>query len=182
MKIDKPPEHLDIEPLAQSGGTIGGHDLLSNYKRLMAESKDVAPDAVLVWQAQGELRVDLSAGAQSWLRLTVQTRLPLTCQRCLNRVDVVVKVDQHFRFVENEQTAQEQDEICEEEVLAISHDLNLAELIEDEVLLALPLIPRHEICPVPVKLAAVDAGFRDAPTEKPNPFAVLDKLRTDRSS
>lgn len=177
MKQDRPPQHLDIGAFTQSQRVIKGRDLLSNYPRLMSEAHGIDPVAVLNWQASGQLRNDGVAGQQDWLHLTADTRLALICQRCLTRVDVAVKVDQQFRFVDSEQSAQEQDEICEEEVLAMNHDLNLADLIEDEVLLALPLIPRHDVCPVAVKMTAADPDFVASPAEQPGPFAALAKLR-----
>jgi uncharacterized protein len=73
-----------------------------------------------------------------------------------------------------------QDETSEEDVLALSRDFNLFELIEDEVLMSLPLVPRHEVCPVAVKLAVVDPDFESALEDKPKPFAALAKLRTSK--
>lgn len=177
MQPDRPPHHLDIGLFTQSQRAIGGRDWLSSYPRLMAEAPGMDCATALNWQASGQLRSDGAAGRQDWLHLTVDTRLSLICQRCLTSVEVAVKVDQQFRFVDSEQSAQEQDEICEEQVLAMNHDLDLADLIEDEVMLALPLIPRHEVCPVAVKMTVADPGFAESPTGAPRPFAALAKLR-----
>jgi uncharacterized protein len=49
-------------------------------------------------------------------------------------------------------------------------------LIEDEVLMDLPVVPRHAVCPVPVKLATADPDFELAAV-KPNPFAALSALK-----
>jgi len=43
-----------------------------------------------------------------------------------------------------------------------------------------PVAPRHETCPVPVKMSAVDADFEPAGAEKENPFAVLGRLKTGK--
>ena len=59
----------------------------------------------------------------------------------------------------------------------LSKSLDLHELVEDELLMSVPPGPKHEECPAPVKLQAADADFVDAPTEKPNPFAVLQQLK-----
>ena len=46
----------------------------------------------------------------------------------------------------------------------------------DELLLALPLVPMHEVCPVPVRMSAGE--LPDLPEEKkPNPFAALSALK-----
>ena len=50
------------------------------------------------------------------------------------------------------------------------------ELIEDELLLAMPIVPRHEVCPEPL-VATVDE-LPDDPA--PNPFAALAALKTTK--
>jgi len=182
MKQESPPLHLDIKAFAQAAKAIGGRDLLSKYARLLAETHGLGAENPLTWWAQGELRRDLAGSEQVWLHLTVATGLALTCQRCLGLVDVPVAVDQYFRFVDSEQAAQAQDDASDEDVLALSQDFNLANLIEDEVLLALPLIARHETCPVEVKLAVADPAFEAVSAQKRQPFAVLAALRSDKSN
>jgi uncharacterized protein len=52
-------------------------------------------------------------------------------------------------------------------------------LVEDELLMALPLVPMHEICPEPVVMGVADEGVpqgEDAPPRK-NPFAELARLK-----
>ncbi|MDO8249724.1 MAG: YceD family protein [Rhodoferax sp.] len=182
MKQESPPTHLDVKAFAHSASKIAGHDLLPKYERLMEETQGLGADRMLNWSAQGEVRIDEAGAEQVWLHVTVDVSLPLTCQRCLGPVDIAVTVNQSFRFVGSEEAAEAQDEEAEEDVLALSQDFKLADLIEDEVLMALPVVPRHEECPVEVKLAAVDPGFDAASAEKRNPFAVLAKLQGGKSS
>jgi uncharacterized protein len=59
-------------------------------------------------------------------------------------------------------------------VLALSKNLDLRELIEDELLLALPLVPRHEDCPQPLRVGHAPDPEPDA---RPNPFAALGALK-----
>ena len=62
----------------------------------------------------------------------------------------------------------------EDDVLALTRALDLRELVEDELLLALPIVPRHEVCPEPLPQPADDA----APAEPaPHPFAALAALK-----
>lgn len=172
---------MDVTAFAQSAGEVAGHDLLSKYERLMQETQGLGADRMLNWSAHGELRIDETGAEQVWLHLTAGVSLPLTCQRCLGPVDIAVAVNRSFRFVDSEEAAEAQDEEAEEDVLALSQDFNLSHLIEDEVLMALPVVPRHEACPVDVKLAAVDPDFDAASAEKRNPFAVLAKLQGGKS-
>jgi uncharacterized protein len=56
------------------------------------------------------------------------------------------------------------------------------ELIEDELLMSMPTTPKHDTCPQPVKLQAVDANFAEEASEKPNPFAMLQQLKDKGTS
>ena len=47
----------------------------------------------------------------------------------------------------------------------------------DELLLALPLVPRHEICPDSVPLSAQSADFDASQAQRPSPFAALAALK-----
>lgn len=177
MKQETPPNHLDVKAFAQSASVIGGQDLLARYPRLMQETQGLGAENSLNWSARAELRGDAAATEQVWLHLMVETQLPLTCQRCLRPADILVLVNRSFRFVGNEELAEAEDAEAEEDVLALSPDFSLAALIEDEVLMALPLVPRHDVCPVEVKLAAVDPGFEAALQEQRQPFSVLAQLK-----
>src|ERR1035437_8001838 len=159
MKQESIFAYLDVKTFAQAASTRSGRNLLSDFERLMHETEGLGADHPLDWSARGELRMDPTGSEQLWLHLRLETNVPLTCQRCLNPVNISVAENHSYRFVGSEAEAQAQDEEAEEDVLALSRDFNLAELIEDEVLLALPLIAFHEKCPVEVKLSVVDPGF-----------------------
>ena len=94
-------------------------------------------------------------------------------------VDVPLEVDREFRFVADEATAEALDDESEEDLLALSREFDLHELIEDELLMALPVVPKHDECPTSVPLASSDDDFEEANAEKPNPFAALAALRKD---
>ena len=72
------------------------------------------------------------------------------------------------------------DDASEDDVLALSGELDVRELVEDELLLALPLVPRHDVCPGAVRLSAQDADFDAAGDERPHPFAGLAALKAGK--
>jgi uncharacterized protein len=181
MKHEAPPRHLDVKAFAQASAVITGRNLLSEYERLILETQGLGSKNDLEWSARGELRVDALGGEQVWLHLRVEVRLPLTCQRCMTPTEIAVAVQRSLRFVGSEEAAEAEDTESEEDLLVLSADLNLTELIEDEVLMELPLIPKHDVCPVTVKLAAVDPGFDAAALEKRRPFELLAQLKSDKS-
>ena len=187
-------DRLDVAGLAQADGYLKGQDLLLKYERLRLEScrleADLTPEESVVWQANGDLVESVGDSAkvkpQVWLHVTARTHLPQTCQRCLGEVSTLLEVERSYRFVADEATAEAQDDECDEDLLAISREFNLSELIEDELLMALPQVPLHDVCPVTLKMSASDADFGgDAEAVgagKPNPFAVLAALKKNADS
>jgi uncharacterized protein len=162
MKKEFAADRLDVKAFAQAGATLSGQDALQDYARLAGEVHGPQAGLTVNWSARGEARSQAGGSDQLWLHLQAHVSLPLICQRCMGPVTVDVVVDRSFRFVADEIMA--------------------AELVEDELLMAMPLVPRHDSCPTEVKLAVADAGFEAESTAKANPFAALAGLRVDKSS
>ena len=177
-------ERLDVAGLARVGGSLKGHTALQKYERLMQDicrqELDLGSDFEVVWQATGELRNLAGNTAQTWLHVKASGKLPQICQRCLSEVVTSLEVDRSYRFVADETTAEALDDSCEEDLLALSREFNLVELIEDELLMALPLVPMHETCPKQPKMTVADADFEQQMHEKSNPFAVLESLKSKK--
>ncbi|MCW5221812.1 YceD family protein [Verminephrobacter aporrectodeae] len=180
MTKDFSPQRLHVKAFAQAGGRLAGQDSLLKYERLAQEAKGLHPDLRVDWEAVGEMRQIADGAAQVWLRLQVRAGFPMECQRCLTTVDVPLEVGRRFRFVADEATAEALDDSCEEDLLAMSREFDLRALIEDELLMALPAVPKHDECPRPVAQAFPDDDFDAALAEKPNPFAALADLRKFR--
>jgi uncharacterized protein len=178
------PLRLDMAAFAAEGAAQSGLWPGSSLTRL-AESQTPPQDMALddvAWAAQGERRMPATGDPEIWLTLQVQTRVWLTCQRCLQPFALPLALDQRLRFVQGEAQAEALDAESEEDVLALPRWLDLRELAEDELLLALPLVPRHDVCPQPLPVAvALESDDAPAPEdgfEKPNPFAALRALKT----
>lgn len=179
------PTQVDLRALARSGAPLSGELSLAALERLAADLPEWPSPASVRWQAQAEFRAANPAlatqperGAQGqplWLRLTLQAAVPQTCQRCLQPYAESVEVDRWFRFVADEATAEAQDDEAEEDLLVFQPRFNLLELLEDELLMALPLVPMHEVCPTDVPMSAGDLA--DGGSGRPNPFAALAALK-----
>ncbi|WP_405198038.1 YceD family protein [Brachymonas sp. G13] len=92
-----------------------------------------------------------------------------------------LEISRRFRFVQDEATAEMLDDELEDDVLVISRDFDLQALIEDELLMELPVAPRHEVCPQAPRMQVQTADFREEEAEKPNPFAALEALKKPKS-
>ena len=189
MKNEISLDRLPLAAFAQEGGESSGSLPLAQLARLAQESQ-IAPDNLpdhppiltqVDYSIAAEMRQNAAAADEPWLQLRASTVLRLTCQRCLQPVDLPVDCDRTFRFVATETLAAAEDEASEEDVLVLTKQFNLLELIEDELLMAMPLVPMHSVCPQPVKLQAADPDFEAEPAEKPNPFAILGRLKSSDS-
>jgi uncharacterized protein len=72
----------------------------------------------------------------------VSATLTLTCQRCLGEMTLPVDADSRLAFVDSA-TASAEVTGSREPVIAQNGQVSLATLIEEELLLALPLAPMH---------------------------------------
>jgi uncharacterized protein len=169
------PRRLDLAAFAEAGATLEGDEPQSAFTRLSEGTLAAAdtPPAAVRWQAAGALRPVAGGPPEVWLHLHAQTVVMLECQRCLQPLALPVEVDRRFRFAAGEDEAARLDEESEDDVLALSHAFDLPALIEDELILALPLVPRHDVCPEPLPMAPADTAEEEAA----HPFAALAALK-----
>jgi uncharacterized protein len=180
MAKDFDPHRLDVRRFAEEGAELTGSTSLAGYARLAAEAEGGQADRDVSWRARGEMRNPQHVNPQVWVHLDADATLPLVCQRCLTPVDVPLLVTRAFRFVADEATAAAEDDTAEEDLLALSRSFDLVELVEDELLMEVPVAPFHEVCPVPVKMSTADAGFEQATESREHPFAALSRLKTGK--
>ncbi len=173
------PLKLDVGAFAREGASLEGEWPAQSLPRLAeaaAPESDPARWPAVTWSARGEIRTPKGGEPQTWLELSAGAQVALTCQRCLQPVREDLAVSRWFRFVKDEDQAAEMDMDSDDDVLALPRHLDLRELVEDELLLELPVVPRHEECPEPLPHA--NAEEEDAPQEaRPNPFAALAALK-----
>jgi len=171
------PDRLDVRAFAEARGSLSGESTLAAFPRLADEAVEPGAAAAVSWSATGQERQDAAGAGVPWLHVSAQASIALTCQRCLAPVVERLQTDRWFRFVANEDLAAAEDEIAEEDVLAVSREFDLLALIEDELLMDIPITPRHEVCPQAVALSVQDPDFEAAQKETAKPFAVLEGLR-----
>jgi len=164
-----------VEACAKQAAELEGQWPLSELDRLLASvhpETASAPDPV-AWRAVGEQRKSRGGDPEFWLHVAAQGRVMMECQRCLKPVATSLSVERAFLFVRGEEAAAALDAESEADVLALTRALDLRLLVEDELLLALPLVPRHEVCPQPLPLQNEELSEDDAP----HPFAALAALK-----
>ena len=170
-------QSLNLQALAASGEPLVDVMPLQKLERLAQESIGLQPDLMVNWQAAAELRVGSTGQPDTWLHLEANTTVPMTCQRCMGAVQTPLQIDQWYRFVASEEIAMAEDDASEEDLLVMAPQFDLLALLEDELLMALPLVPMHEVCPVAPLLSASDLGGDVDEEARPHPFAALAQLK-----
>jgi uncharacterized protein len=122
-------------------------------------------------ELQYSLRGERNERGEPAIRLHVTGELKLSCQRCLGSLGFGLDSVVHFVVVRSEDDLpapeDEQDDV---EYLVANRNQEILPLIEDEVLLSLPLAPAHE--------NAQCSGAGSLSTEqKESPFRVLQGLK-----
>jgi uncharacterized protein len=157
---------IDGFEFASAGATQQGVWPLSEFPRL----RDMlASDAgEVAYRVQGT-RDERGRPA---LQLRVEGTLQLRCQRCLEPLSFEVKVDDLLVLAAtlNEIHAEPADANAPDRIVA-GREMPLRELVEDELILALPYAPRHESC-------EPGAAARDG--RGSSPFAGLRGLMRDK--
>ena len=150
---------------ARNGRRISGEVKVSELPRMLDMLED--PQGILSYTVQG----DVDKQGSAFLDVTVAGQCRLRCQRCLNGLDYPVRIDSHLLLRDQASLDSLEDTEAEfDSILADTH-LDLLDLLEDEILLSLPIAPRHE------EGACQVAGARNMHQEHRRPFAGLANLK-----
>jgi uncharacterized protein len=160
-------DHINNLDFAMRQQVLDGEIPLANMTRLhtiLADGGDLASDS--------HIRFKLTGQSQHYhlpsLHLILEANLPMLCQRCLAQMSVPIQL--HFEYVVSAEESAALDESDEMDWVEQSDAMDLQALIEDELLIALPIAPVHSpLC----KQLNLESG------EKPNPFSVLKALKKD---
>ncbi|MDO1527395.1 YceD family protein [Fulvimonas sp. R45] len=129
----------------------------------------------------GEAGYELDFGRDgfdtAYLDVRVQAPLTLTCQRTLEPFVLPVRVETRLGLIRHEREEAALPAGCEPLLVAGDGKLGLADVIEDELLLALPLVPVNPDSRLPDEATGSAADETPAAEREDNPFAVLRELK-----
>ncbi|BBI99604.1 hypothetical protein FGKAn22_12970 [Ferrigenium kumadai] len=156
---------IDTLDFARNGKEISAEVPVAEMPRLLDELEN--PQGILSYTVRG----GLDKQGNPFLDIGIAGQCQLRCQRCLSAMDYPVRLD--ARLMLRDQAALDELDDEEEEcdsILAETH-MDVLNLLEEEILLSLPIAPRHEsgVCQA--------ADGENAPKEEKSPFAVLAKLK-----
>lgn len=143
------PTTIDTLELARTGATVSGEFAVAALPRLatlLAAPEGRARWVLRAWRAE---RAHGSADDFMMLAIDAQVRLP--CARCLEPVAAALAVERAYRLVGDEAQAERLDpDDAQYDVLVGGRRFDLPGLVEDELIMAVPAMPRHERCELPV--------------------------------
>jgi len=157
---------VDSVTFAREAGELSGETAVGNLTRLHDALADNT--GVISYRLSGFV----NAEEKPSLRLSVSGDVKLVCQRCLG--PLVYRLDSNLEFELVEQgrelsdPSEEADDV--EQILADPR-LDVIGLIEDEIILSLPMVSSHE----PGQCQAVTGGSASTGTD--SPFSKLSTLK-----
>lgn len=159
---------FDLTAFIRAKRALRGAVPVAALSRLVAELPADAPpgarDEVIEWTAEGgsrrEVRRDAGredAGSpltpsthtvsQPYLTLQIHGRTWLECQRCMRAFEFPIDIETVYKVMDSEEAA---DAIAlddaESEVIVGSQAFDLLDLIDEEVVLSMPMVPKHDVC------------------------------------
>jgi uncharacterized protein len=165
------PAAIDPYRLAEKGAHINGVLPVRQMRRVAEICQDESGEVGV------ELRFERSDVEEvCLLQGTLTATLHVTCQRCLDRMTLHLTARPRLILLRAGGAIEEYND--ENDTLVIDKELALCDLIEDEVLLAMPMIPMHELPDCSAgKFVSRSASLRGNEVRQPadNPFSVLRK-------
>lgn len=162
------PKTINPVQLAKRNEQIQGQLLLSQCERLstLLQENTGHVDFCLRFMQDDVKRVIVD--------VTVSTALRLECRRCLQTLTYPVDIAVQLAVVEESEVAETLPDNYEP-LLLVDSEVSLVSLIEDEILLSLPVLASHPEgeCDVVLPTDTVDSEI----DKRKNPFEVLKKFR-----
>jgi len=162
------PEHIDPFRYAEQTLALDGYVKVADMERLRANLSGVDEKVAV------SLQFGRDEQGLAFIKGHIKANLLLQCQRCMEPYNYEIISDFVVGIVTTLDEANALPEHYEPALTKEGH-LALRELIEDELILNLPIIPRHEPEQCKVKLPIAESGFTS--DEEGNPFNVLKTLK-----
>lgn len=137
-------EEFDAWSFSRLGESICSEDVKFDFPRL-ASDENILSSHVAYWEVSGRI----NAKSESVIRFKGRFTAELSCVVCGSGVQNVIDFDRHLILMTSEMQADSYDEDTLDEdtdVVACPGAINLRDWLEDEILLACPMFPKHDTC------------------------------------
>lgn len=164
------PKDIDPFRFAHNGLQIEGEVLVCNLFRLNELLYD---DSGIV---SVDMQFDIDTTGTPYMRGKFDVTVNLLCERCMEPKAHTMNITTQLGLVRHEGKFEGLAEQYEPWLLNDAKQIDPAQIVEDELILALPIVPKHDYPCLPDELW--QAG-EEVETEKSvSPFAVLSALKS----
>jgi len=172
MKTLPLPQHINMLRVSEHAANFHGSLLIKNMQRLSPS----------LYSDEGEVVVDLIFGADEegtrFCRVQLKAKVVLQCQRCMEPFTYEIISDFLHGIVASEREAEVLAEHYEP-VIVPDGLLIIKDMVEDELILKLPIVSMHPDAECKVKLPVTDSTWREGDENKQSPFKVLKLLKQE---
>ncbi|MFC3031184.1 23S rRNA accumulation protein YceD [Pseudoalteromonas fenneropenaei] len=171
MQKVKIPITLDPSRAAQRRSDYQGIVPLEELSRLEQVVLDEAGEIAVT------IRCEFDEQGLVVVRGHMQTHLNVTCQRCNGELGL--DLEQDFAYTPVGLGAESDDLPDSYDVVELDEhgEINLRQIIEDELILSIPIVPMHEEATCSYSAEPHSFGEIEAEESKPNPFEILKQLK-----
>lgn len=165
------PRRIDALKACTQGASYEGLIMPEELSRLSA--------AVVSIQREVAVKVNFFRDDSNYRVVTgeLHTQVSVQCQRCLSDLDYALHAQMDLAIVISESQLQNLPKDREGWVLGEKGEADLYEAVEEELLLALPIVAYHEHADCSAQGQYSTGNLEEAVAEKDNPFAVLGSLK-----
>ncbi len=165
------PITVDPRRAADQGRLLDGEITLEKLGRLSSYLVD----------SDGVVDVSLTFGVDEerirFIKGSAATTVKMLCQRCLEPVTLELKAEMNLGIVTDDEAAKQLPDYYDPNIIDEPKQ-NIYQLVEQELILTLPLIAQHQDCVVKTSYGEFVNELTDS--EKANPFNVLVQLKTNK--
>ncbi|WP_159991847.1 YceD family protein [Pelistega ratti] len=166
-------KYIDLMDLVRLSQEVQGSADITAFNRLSEDLPQQTTQTQVEWHITGHQKPH----GPALIQLQIKANPQLQCQRCMKLFHYPIATEVELEAVTSQKALDadvadsgEIDSQAYEKILA-HQPVNIIELVEDELILSLPYIPKHEVCQDLVELP------EDNLAKKPSPFAILEKLK-----
>ncbi len=169
------PKEIDPFRFAHNGRELEGEIELTELSRL---KPSLFSDSGSV---NVKMRFDIDQTGTPYMQGRFVTTISLTCERCMEELRYPIEINTLLGLVKHERLVSRLSEQYEPWIIDESEFVNPADVVEDELILALPLVPKHDFDCLPKDVwQSGDEEIEAAPENKASPFAVLSALKSKK--
>ena len=177
---------IDPFDLATQRRTLDGRLPVSSLPRLLQSLCTDDAEKISRYHVDYVLDFGIDEGGSPGIIGTVQTVLPIECQRCMEAMEFPVSFNVRLALVKSREAAQQLSENYDPLLVSKDAEISIESIIEDELILVLPQVAMHEIkdCPKGESFRNTGDGVAEngAAPQRENPFAMLAQLKTSQST